>query len=555
MSGILNIFDIGKVSLDVAQRSLAVVSHNISNVNTPGYSKQEAIVSDRTPLDGAPGQIGRGAQVTSIRRSVNEQLEGRLTESTEKLGQYDVYHSALQEIESLFPDAQGEGLGKAISEFFTAAHDVANAPSDLTPRSVLLARGNALASRFNDTVTRLDDHRQGLDKQITQTLTKINDLADQIAELNGKIVDAENRGQQANDLRDTRQRALNDVATRIEVSTVEDSEGNLNVFVGKGQALVLSTTSFDLSGAANSSNNGFVDVEIATGGSSTLPIGSALTSGELKGLLDARDTTIPDLNDSLDRLAAAIVNEVNQVQTAGYDLDQEVGSVFFDALSVSSSAGSANTGSLTITGTISTASSLTYHDYTLTFGSAGAYTIVDATTGTSAAAGTYTGPGPTTLTAFDGLTMTFAGSTPTSGDTYTLSAHQDAAENLTVSLTDARDIAASSTKSGVPLNNANAETFAALQSKQIADLGNVSFNSFYSTIAGDFGASVKQAGDNLKTQTVVHDQLEGFRAEVSGVSLDEELIDLVKFQRAYQGAARLISVADELLQTLISLGK
>lgn len=548
MSGLSGIFDIGKLGLLANQRALQVVSQNLANVNTPGYSRQEAVFEQTLPGTAGTGQIGTGVQVAQIRRLTDSFIENQVNLSQQDLGRLQAQVDTFLRLEGIFPDSNDQGLNEALNDFFNALRDVSNNPGGQTERTVLLERAGSLAALFNKTANDLTQMRKDLNAQVSQTITEVNNLASQIAELNGKIAAAELGGQPANDLRDQRGKLLNDLGKDIEIHTFEDTQGRAQVFVGRGQLLVEQTTRYALAGIASPDNSGFLAV-----GYDNQDISSFIGNGALNGLLALRDTTIPDVLDRVNTLAAALVNEVNQLHRAGFGLDGTTGNDFFSPLSVTATAASANGGSLAVTGTISTASSLTFHAYTLTFGAAGAYTITDQTTKAAVSSGTYTGPGPTTLSAFDGLTLTFSGATPASGDTFTISAHKDAAKSLAVALTSGNKVAASATQAGVPGDNTTALALVALQNKSITALGSTTLNTYYSTTASEVGADALVARQDLDAQETVQQTLDDLRGEVSGVSTDEELTNMIKFQRAYQAAARVIVVADELFQTLLDL--
>ncbi|HET7059316.1 MAG TPA: flagellar basal body protein, partial [Nitrospiraceae bacterium] len=131
MSGISNLFNIGSSALSAFQQSLAVTGHNMANVNTKGYSKQDAILAEAPPIDGRPGQIGTGVQVTAIQRNVDRFIDGQLLASRQQLGQHDASNSALSDIERLFGDSTDQSLGTDLNNLFDAFQDVATDPSNV----------------------------------------------------------------------------------------------------------------------------------------------------------------------------------------------------------------------------------------------------------------------------------------------------------------------------------------------------------------------------------------------------------------------------------------
>jgi flagellar hook-associated protein 1 FlgK len=454
--------DIGKSALFTAQQAITVAGHNIANVNTPGYSRQEVTLAENRPENGSPGQIGTGVHAESIRRAFDSFVDAQLLASRERLGEFTASSNSLARLESLFGDANNQGIGAGLNDFFGALQDVATNPSDLSARTVFLSKATALAARLNQSDADLTAAQESIDRQVGQTITDANRLTSQIADLNAKIADAESRGQHANDLRDQRGVALAGLGELIEVSSIEDATGQLTVFAGRGEMLVDKERTYRLVGVPDPGNNGLLAVHYDAGAGATADLSSVIQSGKLKGLLDVRDQTIPSLRASLDTLASEVVTQVNQQHRAGFGLD-----------------GSAN--------------------------------------------------------------LDFFASTGTTAGT------------MAVALTNVRQIAASSTAIGVPGNNANALALAGLKNTDFASLGNATFQEYYSTMAGSFGSTLQGVEGNLKAQQILHEQLTSQRASISGVSMDEELANLLQYQRSFEAASRMIVIADEMFQTILSI--
>ena len=460
--GINRLVDIGKSALFTAQQAISVAGHNIANVNTPGYSRQQVTLAENRPENGSPGQIGTGVHAESIRRSFDFFVDEQLLASRERLGEFTASSNALARLEPLFGDANNQGIGAGLNEFFGALQDVATNPNDLSARTVFLSKATALAGRFNQSAADLTSAQDFLDRQVGQTITDVNRLTSEIADLNTGIARAESSGQQANDLRDERGVALAELGELIEISSIEDVTGQLTVFAGRGHVLVDKEQTFQLVAVPDLSNNGLLDVRYDAGTGPTTSLAPVIQSGRLKGLLDVRDQTIPSLRASLDTLASEVVTQVNQQHRAGFGLDGSTNQDFFVA----------------------------------------------------------------------------AGTT---------------ASTIAVSLANARQIAASSTAAGVPGNNANALALAGLRNTAFTSFGNVTFQEYYSAIAGSFGSTVQGVEGSLRAQQILHDQLTSQRASISGVSMDEELANLLQYQRSFEAASRMIVIADELFQTILSI--
>jgi flagellar hook-associated protein 1 FlgK len=673
MIGLTSLFDIARSALTTSQQALAVTGHNVANVNTPGYSRQETVLTERPPLNGQPGMVGTGVQATSIRRYTDQFINRQLTTVQQNLGRLSVSQEELSRLQNLFGDSNDQGIAARMNDFFSALQDVSTNPGEPAARSVLLANAGQLASSMNQVSSDLTTARQSLNFQVQQTVTEINSLSKQIAELNSQIVSAEATGQNANDLRDQRELALNDLATRIDITTVESGTGALTVFAARGQVLVDGSTVRQLSAIENPDNDGLFSIGYSTGGTRPLSIDALISDGRLRSLLDVRDTTVRDLEASFDRLAATLANAVNGIHRQGYGLDGSTGLDFFGPPAISTGAATANQGAAVINSSTITANSLlTFHDYEIRFSSGSSYSIVDTTTGATIrgnytgtaitapssdnplsivtgtndtltvtvdgvasgtitlagaaspglsytsgtaisqevqnkinadatlqaagktvavtydittnrlvitsndttassavnvtggtartslgltagantpATGTYTSPA--TLT-FDGLSVTLTGAAA-SGDVFEVNSYSHAARDLAVALTNPSSVAASSTRTGIPGNNTNLLSLVALQQRRFASLDNGTLNDAYRAVAAELGVASQTADREKEAKDMLKDQIETLRAQVSGVSIDEELVNLMKFQRGFEAASRLVRLTDEMFQTLLSI--
>ncbi|WDT80166.1 MAG: flagellar hook-associated protein FlgK [Candidatus Manganitrophus sp.] len=247
MSSIFGIFNIGRLALFANQRALSVTSQNIANVNTPGYTRQQAIFSSTTPMDSAPGQLGTGVKITEVRRVFDKFIQDQLTAQQSNLGRFGVERGALGRVEAVFNDSDGVGLHQSLSEFFAAFHDLANNPQGLPERVSLMEQARTLSANFIQMNDQLQQIRKDLNTEVEGVLGEVNTLATQIADLNGQIAQVTISGQNANDLRDQRERLLQDLAEKINFSSFENDLGEVSILIG-GKLLVESTASFTLRG-------------------------------------------------------------------------------------------------------------------------------------------------------------------------------------------------------------------------------------------------------------------------------------------------------------------
>lgn len=545
MAGISNMFNVGRLALFANQKGLEVTSQNIANVNTDGYTRQSVILNTTIPINSKPGQIGTGVEVGEIRRVVDSFIERQITSGESNFGRLETESGLLNRVESIFSDAGGTGINLALSDLFSAIQDVANTPTDRSARTVLLERAKQLSQQIVTADTQFRQIQTDANEEMLGVLGEINQFSSQVAALNKRIKEIDISGQNPNDLLDQRQVLINKIAERIDIQTIEDAFGQVTIFVGNGNALVEGSNYGSLVGVASADNKGFSNVSFRSSNGSQADITSAISNGSLNALIDVRDNAVPGFMDQLDQLAAALINEMNQQHRVGFGLNGTTGDDFFSPLAPTASGLSANTGNGVLSVTVATPSALTLDKYSVTR-SGGNYTVTNLATGAASTPGTL----PQT---FEGLSISIASGTPANGDVFNLSAHLNAARTMAVAITDTDRVAVSSSLAGLPGNNANANLLAGIQNQVISGLNGDTVQSFYGGFVGDVGVQAQSSQRSLSVEMTLRSQLQNMRQEISGVSLDEEMTNIIKFQRAYQAAATIIKTADEMFQTILAL--
>ncbi len=217
----------------VHQQGLATTSHNIANINTKGFSRQEVVLENARPTEGI---IGSGVQVGQIRRTVDTFLENRLTAEYEDLGFIAARYGLLVQADGIVSETDDSGLSNSVTEFFNALRDVATNPESPIQRTVLLANGQTLSAAFVNQAQALNQIRSDADQEILRHVETVNGLAVRIASLNDDIFKAESSGREASDLRDQRAVIINDLAELVDIEQVQLRDG-IGINVG-GQLLV-----------------------------------------------------------------------------------------------------------------------------------------------------------------------------------------------------------------------------------------------------------------------------------------------------------------------------
>lgn len=461
MTNILQGLNIALRSMLSHQIAIQVTEHNVANATTPGYRRQEAILSAAQPytypsLRGqvSPGQLGTGVVVDRIRQYNLEFFDDRYRKALSEGKGYEMQASLLKQVEATLSETSQDGLVAKLDAFWSGWQALSNDPTNMALRSDLLERADSVAEALNWRAQALVRLQQDQNLTILERVDEINALASQIANLNVEIITVKAAGNQPNDLYDQRDQMLNRLAEISgAVGTIQDN-GEALVTIG-GHALVIGATTFKVAATSGNIANIYWEAD-------GQPLN--VVRGELQGLFNARDTIIPDLMSGLDNLASNLVNQVNSLHTSGYALD-----------------------------------------------------------GTT-----------TNLNLFDPAGVT------------------------------ALSIRLSTDVAGQPQNIAAAETAnapgdgnLALRIAQIRDQavmsgGQETINAFYTRQVANLGIQILRADTYARDRSSVADSLNSLRESVVGVNLDEEAANLIKYQRAFQAATRMVSVIDEMLDRIIN---
>jgi len=536
-SGILGVALTG---LNAAQAGIRTTEHNISNVNTAGYRRQEVDYAALQPLYSGAGYFGNGVGIDSVRSLYSQFLDNEVLLSQTQVSRFDAYSSGAAQIDKMLGDS-GSGLSSAMDSFFSAVNEVANDPTSNAARQVLLSAGNILAGRINTLDTKFRDYIAASNSEITGIVDQANVYAGRIASLNNDIArsEAANGGQLANDLRDQRQQMIGELNKLVNVSLVQQPDGSTNVFIGSGQPLVVGTKAYTLSTALDPNDSSLRVPTIDVGGTTLTLSSNLVTGGRLGGVLALREEVILPAFDDLNRISLSIGAEVNRVHQGGLDYNLAAGGAFFTD-PVAGAAG--NTGTLSFS--LGNDQQLVRSDYTLTYNGAN-YTLTrlsDGTTATGALAA---------VTAGQGFTLS-AAVAPAAGDSWTINL-KDYARTMDVAISTTAQVAAAGVGADGPGDNTNALALAALQSSAILNNGTVTFHAAYNQTISRTASLASESDLSLSAYTSLATSAEAASKSVSGVNLDEEAVNLIRFQQAYQAAAKAIQVASSLFDELLGI--
>ena len=324
MASLFGALSVAVRALYAQEGAIGTTSNNIANVNTPGYSRETPILTEAPPLDLGQISMGNGVDFNGVQSIRDNVLDLRIDQETQQQNQLTSYVGYMNQVQSLFNETQGSGLSDALNSFFNSFQQLADNPTDTPTRQAVISAGQDLASAFQQTGEQLTTVQQGADQDVVQTVQQINADTTQLADLNQQISGLEPNSEQADMLQDNQYEVLNNLSQLVDVAVTNTSNGGLTVTTTNGTALVAGGQSFALSTQTNAST-GFQDI-FSQGSDVT----SSFTGGQLAGLLEARDQSIPSVMTSLDNLAAGVINSVNAQSLKGYDLNGAKGVNFFE---------------------------------------------------------------------------------------------------------------------------------------------------------------------------------------------------------------------------------
>ena len=622
----------GLSALLAAQRALQTTSNNIANANTAGYVRQriEFVEQPGSPLGHVT--IGSGVAVGDVSRVYDQFLTDNLRNSTSLEQRSTVYGTFASRLDTILgnPDT---GVSAGIQRFFNQVEAVGRDPTSTAQRQQLLFEGQSLANRFQQVDSQLNSLGNELDGRLKNAADTINQISGQIAKVNDQVISAGSAA--APSLLDQRDELLKALGSQIDITTVRQTDGSVNVLVGSGQSLVLGNRAATLTTIPDPYDGSRLQLAISNGGT-VQNISTKVSGGVAGGLLAFRNDVLDTARSDLGQLAVGLAATFNVQHRQGTDLNGNPGTDFFASTSPLVSGATTNSGSAVLTATIANPGSLAGRDYELRYNGT-TWSVLDRRTGAAVpATGTGTAASPLI---FEGLSVS-AGAGAAAGDRYLLRPVANAANDLGVLLTSPAQIAAAAplVSSVDPANQSQAS----ISAPQVADGndpklrttatilfnspssyvvftgngsdavgplpytsgGNISFAGWtvqvngqpqtgdrmlvaaaaagsgnnsnaqaLSSVAGigffaggtqsvanlgaaivaSVGSTANRASNEIKVQQALREQAQVDLENVSGVNLDEEASNMLRYQQAYLAASKVISIADGLFQNLLQL--
>ncbi|NUM53910.1 MAG: flagellar hook-associated protein FlgK [Candidatus Hydrogenedentes bacterium] len=564
MGSLFSALDIARSGMAAAQIQLDVTGNNIANVNTPGFSRQRALLEERFPALTAVGPIGRGVDVANIQRIRDAFLDQAYQGQAPNLGSSSVQTQYFNLLEDVFLEPSENGFGSRLDRFFDALNDFANNVESPPVREALISEANAMAGSLTGLIGRFDQLRTNANEEVRNLVPEINSLADRIVDLNRQIRLAEGGGANASGLRDQRGVLVDELSRIINISSREDSSGQLHIQIG-ADVLVDSSGARDIiafrNPALDPERNDLVELRFADNNALV-----DVTNGEVFGALHIRDTVIPGLDDEIDQIAAALIEQINRIHSQGNGT-QNLSGTITSTNNVTGAGTALVSAGLPFTVTPGTFDVVVYDNTgaptTTTITITATTTLNDLATALNAVpnfSASVSGQ-QISLGANAGFTFSFANDSTnvlpalgingffTGRDARSIGVNPDLEANpdwITSSFSD--DVLNTG-------DNEAALQMAALRTALVLDSGTATISDFYQSTVAGLGIDSRAANDSLAVDEQFLLNLEARRQEVSGVNLDEEVTNLLLYQRAYEASARVITVTDRMLDALFSIAQ
>lgn len=443
-----NLLGVSVTGLRVAQNNLNVTGHNIANADVDGYSRQR-VVSETNPAtlrDG--GYIGNGVNVASIDRVVNSFITEQLRVDTSLFNDLDVYNNNIDQLDRLLSDT-ATGLSGGLETFFAAMQNGADDPTSIPARQLLISESENLADKFNTIYARLDVINESVDNFIRSSVSQVNSLVSNIAQLNQRISDAvgASGGGEPNDLLDQRDEAIRKLSELVGIQTYEQGFGQVNVVMSNGQNLVVGTDVREISIVTSEEDAQKLDV-VFENGDSDIVITNLVSGGELGGLLRFQNSILDQTYNELGRIAVVMADSFNELHRTGVNLNNEFGTNFFYDVNdttiarnrVVGNSGNSTPNDRVVSLNIADSSQITASNYEMNVEAGGLVRITNLDSGEEVSSTVLTGVLPQTI-GFDGLELVVEAGTFRAGDSYRLLPTRSGARDFSSEILNASSIA------------------------------------------------------------------------------------------------------------------
>ncbi|MGN7789053.1 flagellar hook-associated protein FlgK [Enterobacter sp. 22452] len=543
-----NLYNLARNGLSVAQAALRVTGDNLTNGMSAGYSRRNLIIGESGGMSTGQGFFGYGAKAVGVERAydafANNQLRGSLSSWSALKGRME----QLSDIDNMLAD-ESDNVSVSINDMFKAMATLSGDPSDGPARAAVYNSLGTLSNRYNASAKRLTGLEKSTNTQIERSAKDINTATQQLAEINRQLERALGNGAPPADLLDQRDMLLEDLSAQMGISVNEDpNSGRVDVTLADGRPLVSGTTAYKLQTSPSDADPNKIIVSYVDASGNATPLDeSSITKGRLGGLFKFRNEDLTVARQELDQMAFMMAHRMNEQNCAGFKQDGTPGEDLFSLSDIKAIANAKNQGSDRLEQiTVADYKKVKSEDYTLTY---------------KAPDWEVTGADGRTITVdtselgklkFDGIEIVLPiPSKAADGDTFTLNPMAGAAEGLARKITSAEGFAAAGKDDQEPGDNDNLQKMLEIQNEAL--IGKNTLSEAYASLVGTIGDRARVAkSDAASAETDLRSKYE-IKQGISGVTMDEEYINLDMFKQYYNANAQLLQTANSMFDALLSI--
>lgn len=554
--------DMGKRTLMAQQSGMSTVGHNIANIDNENFSRQRVDLDPQHPFR---SRFGAGVDIHQVERITDRFLTKRLIAEQSRGGNAEIRENGLRRLEALFAEVEGFGLRNALNEFWAAWGRLATQPEAEIFRQDLIASGQRLATRINGLNRDFRQMRKELNGRIAERVERANQLAGQIAGLNKRIQQTDRGRGEANDLRDEREGALKELSKLIKIDWFESKDKMVKVSIGNGFPLVTGRRANSVEASFDNEEIGFFSLRGIDPKGISRDLTPHIQAGELKEFVVLRDKIVVGLIERLDELASELAFRINRLHNSGTGLnatyDRLTSSFALKPDAIAQPLPFLKDGLLSIHLVGQNNAYLETYQVELRAGEDTVQDVVNRINATVAnpdlLRAAVNSDGSVTIEAQGAFDFVL-------GEDETDFTAIMGFNNFFENLQGARDFRINrrlveqpnriSTGRGLlPGENSVALAINQLQFEPTMTGESITFDEFYNGMLAELGLMINRAQEELRNQRLILDQFQKLRNEISSVNMDEEVADMVQFQRGFEAAAKFITSVDEMTRTVIDM--
>jgi len=554
--------NVGQRALSLNQRAMQTVGHNIANQETEGFSRQEVHSGTSAP---DPTGVGGGADAQPTSRVYDKFVQQKILQENPRSGMFKTRGEFLQKIEIIFSETEGNGLHQKLNEFWNSWSQLSNNPESEPARIQLMEKSDLLTSGFRTMHSQLKGLRNEINGRLAATTNRVNELGQKVAELNRQINSYESGKRVANDMRDARNKAIEELSDLVDVNSFEDPNGRTTVIIGRDWTLVEGNNRYQLEGKMKGGELGMLRIDGVTTNGYRRDLTRAFREGEMSEMLRMRDETIVEYQKNLDEMAINLAGKVNKIHSQGTGINsakEMMKSTYgINLSSLKQPLPFLKDGIFQLHLVDPHNEILETYEIEVEAGKDSMPEIVKRLnlTVNNPELLTFSVEADGSMLIQSGPNYKFIFGEDQSGITQALGLNSffdtlKGAEDIKLNdqiIDNSNNI--STGKDLIPGDNRIALEITKLQTQPTMKEESMTFDEYYNGVLTGMGLKIQRNKTEQSQQESMVRQFKEIRSSISSVNMDEELTDMMQYQKAYEASARFINTVDKMMETVINM--